>query len=259
MPKAPPVWLSEGPLPTAPPLRSVTVTLSHFPLNSGTPHSRGLAQTVPLFPGKAAGSGTSHPGSIRMPARLASPSRHRCERGPLLEVYGRCRGLLCAGVEFQPWLGVACFPNVLPQGEQFGCGRAAPGMLHKDLAGHCWMKEEPMLTDRQVSQPSGGNLSLGDNHQRSWRSGQALFSCLYSTRPQMEKLKHQQHVEEGLNLRRLTPAPALSSWRWKDPRICVWQISSIQECSQQTCSIFCFLQLHNHGITGSWNVWSSRI
>ncbi|RLV92722.1 hypothetical protein DV515_00013675 [Chloebia gouldiae] len=72
--KAPPVWLSEGPLPTAPLLLSVTATLSRFPLNSGTPHSRRLAQTASLFRGKAAGAGTSHPGSIRMPARLASPS-----------------------------------------------------------------------------------------------------------------------------------------------------------------------------------------
>lgn len=101
------MWLSEG----APPLLSVTVTLSHFPLNSGTPHPRRLAQTVPLFPGKASGSGTSHPGSIRMPARLASPAWDGWKQGLLLEVHGRCRGLLCAGgrrAGREPWLFAVC-------------------------------------------------------------------------------------------------------------------------------------------------------
>lgn len=39
----------------------------------------------------------------------------------------------CRAIAFQPWLRVVCFPNVLPQGERSGCGRAAPGALHKDV------------------------------------------------------------------------------------------------------------------------------
>lgn len=78
-------------------LRSIPVTLSHFPPNSGTPLPSRLAQIVSLFQGKAGGSGTSHPGSIKMPASLAPLPRHGCERGLVFKVYGRCRGLLCAG------------------------------------------------------------------------------------------------------------------------------------------------------------------
>lgn len=86
------------------------MTLSRFPPSSGAPHSRSLAQRVPLFRGEAAGSGTSHPASIKMPARLAAPAPASL-RGLLLEVYGRSRGLLCAGgrkAGREPWLFAVC-------------------------------------------------------------------------------------------------------------------------------------------------------
>lgn len=120
--------LSEGPLPTAPRLCSGTVALSRFPPSSGAPHSRSLAQRVPLFRGEAAGSGTSHPASIKMPARLAAPAPASL-RGLLLEVYGRSRGLLCAGgrkAGREPWLFAVCARRCTVCSHPSGSGATCP-------------------------------------------------------------------------------------------------------------------------------------